>query len=253
MSDKSLELRGVTIKEDAEGKICLNDLWRLAGEPSMKTPPRWRALPTTKALIATFVDNIEKFDVMAKKEEKSAIYSKSGKGGGTYAHPVLALAFTEHMSQELAIEVKSVYLRYRAGDVTLIDEVLEKSEEARKWQGTRDASKMARERFTDVLQAHGCDGSDIGYVTNAIYVVLLGGKAGEVKKSMNLPAKANLRDNLPLKELVQTMATEVMASERIDEEGQRGRYECYDATARAAGFVRDAFDRERADRRPKGS
>ena len=48
---------------------------------------------------------------------------------------------------------------------------------------------------------------------------------------MNLPATANLRDNLDLKSLVQTMATEVMASERIEEEGQRGRYECYDATA----------------------
>jgi hypothetical protein len=47
------------------------------------------------------------------------------------------------------------------------------------------------------------------------------------------------------------MATEVMASERIEDEGQRGRYECYGATARAAGFVKEAFEKERADRNPK--
>jgi hypothetical protein len=43
-------------------------------------------------------------------------------------------------------------------------------------------------------------------------------------------------DNLDLKWLVQTMATEEMASERIEEGGQRGRYQCCDATARAAGL-----------------
>lgn len=251
MASKSLELRGVTIKEDAIGNICLTDLWHLEGSPSSKATTFWRRLPTTGEIIGALVENLRKSQGKENIEERSVIYSKGGRGGGTFAHPILALAYAEYLNPALAVDVKNTYLRVRSGDITLVDEVLAKSEEARKWQGTRDASKLARERFTDVLQAHGCDGSDIGYVTNAIYVVLLGGKAGEVKKSMNLPAKANLRDNLPLKELVQTMATEVMASERIDEEGQRGRYECYDATARAAGFVRDAFDRERADRRPK--
>jgi hypothetical protein len=46
------------------------------------------------------------------------------------------------------------------------------------------------------------------------------------------------------------MATEVMASERIEDEDKRGRHECYNATARAAGFVKEAFERERADRQP---
>jgi hypothetical protein len=46
------------------------------------------------------------------------------------------------------------------------------------------------------------------------------------------------------------VATQVMAAERIDEEDRRGRHECYNATARAAGFIKDAFDREQADRKP---
>jgi hypothetical protein len=43
----------------------------------------------------------------------------------------------------------------------------------------------------------------------------------------------------------------VMVSERTVEEGQCGRHECYRATARAAGFVKDAFERKRADRKPR--
>lgn len=112
-----------------------------------------------------------------------------------------------------------------------------------KFNATRDASKLARELFTSVLSSHECDGSDIGYATNAIYVVLLGGKAPAVKKAMNLPTNANFRDNLPL-----------MASERMEEEDRRGRHPCYTATARTASFVKDTFDRERADRQlPKAS
>jgi hypothetical protein len=41
-----------------------------------------------------------------------------------------------------------------------------------------------------------------------------------------------------------------MAAERIDEEDRRGRHECCNATARALGFIKDAFDREQADRTP---
>lgn len=253
MNREALVLRDTTIKEDANGNICLTDLWHLAGDPASKATTYWRRLPTTGEIIGALRENLRKSQGKTNIEEETIIYSKGGRGGGTFAHPILALAYAEYLSADLAVDVKNTYLRVRSGDITLVDEVLEKSEEARKWQGTRDASKMARERFTGVLHNHGCDGSDIGYVTNAIYVVLLGGKANDVKQSMNLPANANLRDNLPLKELVQTMATEVMASERIEEQGQRGRHQCYDATARAAGFVKDAFEKERADRKPKPS
>ena len=43
---------------------------------------------------------------------------------------------------------------------------------------------------------------------------------------------------------------EVMPSERIEEEDKRRRHQCYEATARAAGVVRDAFEKERAGGKP---
>lgn len=55
------------------------------------------------------------------------IYSTLGKDGGTFAHPVLALAYSEYLSPKLAVEVREVFLRYRAADATLADEILEKA------------------------------------------------------------------------------------------------------------------------------
>jgi hypothetical protein len=251
-ADKSyLELRGARIKEDVHGYLCLNDLHDLSAANASKAPSKWRLLPTTKELEKALLANGRFSSIIKKTSSGTAAYSKKGKNGGTFAHHILALAYAEYLSPELAIDVKDTYLKLRAGDVEFLDEVLEKAEQAKKWQGTRDASKAARERFAGVLDAHGCNGGDIGYVTNAIYIVLLGGKVGDVKTARNLPANASLRDNLELKELVQTMATEVMASERIEDEDRRGRHECYDATARSAAFIKDAFDRERADRKKK--
>ena len=101
------------------------------------------------------------------------------------------------------------------------------------------------------MAGHGvASGWQMGYVTNAIYVVLLGGKKAEVAKDRHLPSK-NFRDHLTLEETIQTMGTEVMASGRIKDENSQGREECYDATARAAGFIKDAFEKERADRKPR--
>jgi hypothetical protein len=250
MTSQHLELRGTRIKEDSNGYLCLNDLHQHSGASDTRAPSKWRALPTIKELERALQDNSRFSAIIEKSSSGAAAYSKRGKGGGTFAHHILALAYADYLSPELAIEVRDTYIRLRSGDVEFLDEVRRKADEARKWNGARDASKAARERFTGVLAERDCDGSDIGYVTNAIYVVLLGGKAPEVKKNMNLPAGANLRDNLDLKSLVQTMATEVMASERIEDDPEcKGRYRCYDATARAASFVRDAFDREREDRK----
>lgn len=251
-SHNDIILRGRRIKEDASGYICLNDLHELAAASSTKAPSKWRSLPTTKELEAALEANSRFSAIIRNTSPRTAAYSKRGRGGGTYSHHILALAYAEYLSVELAIEVKDTYIRLRSGDVDFIDEIQKKADEARKWQGTRDASKAARERFTGVLAEHDCDGNDIGYVTNAIYVILLGGKAGEVKAMLSLPATASLRDNLDLKSLVQTMATEVMASERIeDDPACNGRHQCYDATARSASFIKDAFERERADRKTR--
>jgi hypothetical protein len=45
---------------------------------------------------------------------KSIYYSKGA--AGTYADPRLALAYAEYLSPKLALEVKEVFLRYKAAE-----------------------------------------------------------------------------------------------------------------------------------------
>src|SRR5689334_20150452 len=95
MSGNFLELRGQRIKEDTAGNICLTDLWHLADAPESKTTTNWRRLPTTGELVEALADNLRKSLVMAEAVQAPVIYSKPGKGGGTFAHPILALAYAE--------------------------------------------------------------------------------------------------------------------------------------------------------------
>jgi hypothetical protein len=58
---------------------------------------------------------------------RKSIYYVLGKGraSNTFAHPVLALAYAEDLLPALGVEVRDVFLRYRARDVTLASEILE--------------------------------------------------------------------------------------------------------------------------------
>ncbi len=242
-----LIISGQRINEDGNGFINLTDIWKLAGSPSTKRPANWRQLPTTEAYIEAVAQNVGFSYIKEKNDIKSVIYVKKGKGGGTYAHILIAIAYAEYLSPALAVDVKQTYLRYRSGDLTLVDEILEKAEAAKKFQDTRDISKQIRNRYSSVLVAHGA-GRAIGYCTDAIYKVLLGGTTKQIAQSRNLPAKTSLRDNLPTGELLQTMTTEHLASDRIEEKKVLGREPCAQASRRAAHFVKEAFEREKADR-----
>jgi hypothetical protein len=246
---QALIIRGRQIGEDAFGNLNLTDIWRVAGSPGTKTVPHWRQLSTTDEYIIAVAQNLGKSYVKAKNDYNSVVYSKGGKGGGTFGHIFIAIAYGEYLSAELAVDVKSVYARYRSGDVSLVDEILQKAEAARKFQDTRDVSKQVRNKYTATLTAHGAGGSAIGYCTDAIYQILLGGTCRQITTKRNLPAKANLRDTLPLGELLQTMTTEYMASERIEDMEVHGKEPCAEASRASARFVKEAFERERADRK----
>lgn len=117
-----LTLRGAAISSDKDGYLCLTDMWRVSGEHKSKTPPHWRELPTTKELIAALHSNIRFSDVWPETTSQSAIYSKAGNRGGTFAHVILALAYAEYLSPQLGIEVREIALRVYAGDITVLDD-----------------------------------------------------------------------------------------------------------------------------------
>lgn len=244
-------VRGRVVRTDANGLIRLNDIHNAAGLKTNRRPSDWQALEVTKRLIIKTVEKIAgKSGNLTKTDIKSVIYAKVGDAGGTFAHPVLALAYSEFLSADLAYEVRDIFLRYKAADPTLADDILERaSPEANEWAGTRAMGRAKRRAFTATLQSHGVVGAGYAICTNETYRALFDGTAQQLKQKKNLPAAANLRDNMDKSELVFVMAAEVLATERIEEESAAGNSECQKATGRSAEFIRKAIEADRKDRK----
>ena len=117
------------------------------------------------------------------------------------------------------------------------------------WIEKREEGIAARNGFTDVLKAHGLtENWQYGRVTNALYYPTLGGPAATVKRNLGLPAKANLRDNLPLLEVFVVGLAELLAQQKIEKENQQGFEACQRATATAASNVAAAVKQTRDGR-----
>lgn len=253
-SDESqLILRGKAIREDADGLLCLNDIWSLAKGKETRSPSRWKALPGTKRLVAALKQKIVKSALIEKKQIKTVLYSKRGRGNkGTFAHPILAAAYAGYLSEKLEIEVREVWLRYRAGDAKLADEILQRaSAEDNRWAAVRAMGRAKRVGYTDMLRDHGVLGAGYPMCTDAVYKEVLRGTARQIKAQMGLPKSANLRDHMDTDTLSFVMAAEVLATGRIDEENCQGNKECERASARSASFIREAIERDKQDRQPR--
>jgi hypothetical protein len=147
-------VRGKRVSQDSRGYISLDDLWELSGERATRKPVPWKNTPSAKALARALDDKIRKSDINAFLP----IYSRRGRGQkGTYAHPIMAAAYAGYLDPDLEIEVREVWLRYRGGDATLADEILQRAtDEANHWAGVRALARSGRNKFTDVLRRMAC-------------------------------------------------------------------------------------------------
>ncbi len=254
MSDRRvLVLRGKLISEDGAGNICLDDLWELSRKPETNSPKRWRVTKGAQALISELQKKVINSDLKGESPYHPVIYAKQGRGNvGTFAHPVLAAAYAGYLSPKLEIEIREIWLRYRAGDASLADEILQRaSKEANEWAGRRALSRAQRIAYTDTLKAHGVTGRGYPDCTDAVYLHLLGGRASKLRADKGLPAKSNLRNGLSIAELSFVMAAEALSAERIEEEDRQGNQECVEASATSASAIRKAILNDRRDRQPR--
>lgn len=249
---QNLTVRGRVIQFDDNGLIRLNEIWSAAGFSKHRRPSDWTRLETTKRLITAVLERITgKSRNWAKTDFRSVLYTKSGSDGGTFADIRLAVAYAEFLDQKLALEVREVFLRYKAADATLADDILERaSPEDNERTGIRALGRATRNTYTATLKVHGVtDPRDYANCTNDTYRALFKGTARELRVARGLPTKANVRDSMTTSELTYVMATESLATERIDDLACEGTAECRTATRTSADFIREAIERDRADRR----
>lgn len=246
-------IRGRSIRVDANGRVSLNDIYRASGRTKNRRPHDWIRLSTTTLLkIETLRRTTGKSRNYAKSEIQSVTYTRIGADGGTYVHPVLALSYAEYLSPALAYEVREVFLRYRAGDAALADNILERaSPEDNRRVAIRAMARAGRNDYTAVLKDHGVRGRGYADCTDELYERLLDGNARTLRARWFLPPGTNLRDHFNVDNLSYVMAGESLASERIEHEDSQGNRECQLATGRSAQFIRDAINADRRDRKPK--
>lgn len=237
-------LRGKNIRVDKEGFVSLNDIHRAAGFRTTKRPYDWQRNPTTNPLIIATYERVT--GKSRKGYRMSAVYRATAEG--TWAHPILAAAYAGYLKPELEVEMREVWLRYRAADATLADDILQRATtEQNEWAGTRAIGRAKRNEFTKALSEHGVDGIGFALCTDAVYKTLLDGSAKQLRAKKGLPERANLRDNLSKDELVYVMMGETMARLRIEGENPFGNAPCQTATKRSTGRLRAAIDEDRRD------
>lgn len=116
------------IGSDDAGNICLNDIWSLAGSPSAGRPVDWKKRKSSQALEEALRERmVQNLHHLTKDAEVTTGYvAGKGRGARSYAHPVLALDYAEFLSPALGVEIREIFLRYRADDISLANEILDR-------------------------------------------------------------------------------------------------------------------------------
>lgn len=251
MSDtaNALVLRGREIRFDENGLACLNDIWRAAGYSQNQRPNDWSRLESTRRKMERVLELITgKSRNYAPDAMRRVFRTRRGPDGGTYADIRLALDYAEYLNPKLAIEVKEVFLRYKAADPTLADEIMERADAAaNEWMAKRSLSRAARLDYTATLKEHGVrEPNHYADCTNAAYLGAFGKTAGQMKRDKGV--KGSLRDAFDLKELATVTFVEAMSTDRIEEEDCQGFGECRAATSKVAKAVGTMIENDKKDR-----
>ena len=233
----ALIIGGTKVRTNETGLVSLTDIYAAAERDGLsegkRDPRRWKLQDG-----AQFIE----FAVATLNVPLRDIYrATKGKGGGTFAHWQIALAYAKYLSPQLHMQVNEVYARVKSGDVTLAEEIADRaSPEEQERHAKRMAGKVARNRLTSTLASHGVSGRGFADCTNAIYRPILGGKKSEICAARNLPTKTNIRDVMDLEQLTRTALAEIVAKKRIERFNVRGNtpcvYEC-DQAARSVAAI----------------
>ena len=230
---------GATIRVDADNLVCITDIYKIAIERGLdggkRNPSDW-SLEAGSSFIDSLAENLN--------TRKTGIYkTKRGKGGGTYAHWQIALAYAQYLSHDLHRRILETYARAETGDVDLAAQIAEKQQDPKKtaWLAQRVKSIHARNVLTDVLSRHGVKtGVEIAQCTNTVYRHLFHKTAKEMRIARKLPEKANVRESMSRLELAATEFAELLASERIELEQAHGLKQCDSHCGHAARIVANA-------------
>ncbi len=175
----------------------------------------------------------------------SVILKAEGKGryAQSYVHPIVAIKLAEWLSPEFDVFVKETFKRYLDSDITLADDIIQrsKSEQELIWLEKRLKGKLARKAFTESLQKHGVTGMGYATNTNAIYLEILGKTAQQLKEERGI-VKNTTRDDMTAIELSAIDLAELLAIQKIEKTNATGNQETTKISRLTASKLRSIID-----------
>ncbi len=110
-NNSSLFIDDILIRQDSEGRYCLNDLHKAAGGEKKHQPSDWLRNQQTKdlvkALYLSLYPGVENCDSYSESLVKVIVGGSSG--GGSWVHPILFLDYARWLSPSLYVSVITAY------------------------------------------------------------------------------------------------------------------------------------------------
>lgn len=236
--------KDLNLRKNDQGNLSLNDIWLAAGSPKSKDPRQWVRLESTTQLIETVAEiyNVQKIHI---------IKTRKGKGGGSFAHKNIALAYAKYLDPKLHVLVNQTFFERieeeKNPDLT-VDRAIrsyKKKGKSDEWINARLKSKLTRNTFTSALKAHGVQNEGFKHCTNAIYEPLFGGTTAVVRMKKGLDKSDSIRDNLTGLELSAVEFSEALARDKIQRNEYFGNAECEMASRNSSRIVADAIKKSK--------
>ncbi len=230
------ELNNAEIRRTSDGKCSVYDLIRLIG--GQKDPYNvWKRISLEHPEVLTKCQN---FRFPGRGQKETLIVDRNG-----WAY-ILGL-LPGVMGNSYRVEVANLVIRYLDADVTLAENIVDRSdnEEALEHLEAKVRSKRIRNQHTRVLKSRGVTGLGYGICTNKTYTGLYGTTAAGLRKQKGLPKKANVRASMTSSELIEVSFAEDLSSRRILQGYAFGTAECgevnYDTAKRIAILVKETL------------
>lgn len=109
MTVQTLTISDITIKQDAFGRFCLNDLHKASGNEERHKPKYWVALQQTQELIAELLGEKSKGGIPPLEQNQPLAVIHGGKLRGTYADKELVYAYATWISAKFFLRVIRAY------------------------------------------------------------------------------------------------------------------------------------------------
>lgn len=230
--------------------VSLTDLWKSSSKDESNSPNRWLRLPNTTQFVETVAKSLNGI-------KSPVIKTTRGKGGGTWAHWQIALAYAKYLSPELHMFVNQVFkerLEEEANPELAYNRGRERAVNGWKRQGKTDdwiSNRLKgmdqRKVFTSTLSRHGVEGRGYADCTNNIHEPIIGKPTHIAKQEFGVKKKGDsIRNYLGNIENIGIMLAEALANESIDSKNLRGNEQCSKACHDASSKISKAIKETRA-------